>query len=154
MAVLYKYTGKLQLLWFLTIKLFCHLGTLINLNLSSLFMQVIMGYVCKWNETLKGFGSLTLWWKQNWNTFLKWWLWLVQSEGTIFWPVVHQLHHNPQQSLCRFVVKKLEKMDWLLTLWILDICISRKGNHREENQIVLLSISTGQLLKAPGITII
>lgn len=67
-----------KLLWFLTIKLFCHLGTLINLNLSSLFTQVIMGYVCKWNKTLKGFGFLTLWWKQNGNIFLKWWLWFVQ----------------------------------------------------------------------------
>lgn len=57
MAVLYKYTGKVQLLQFLKIKLFCHLGTLINLNLSALFMQVLMGYVCEWNEMLEGFSS-------------------------------------------------------------------------------------------------
>lgn len=47
MAVSYKYTGKVQLLQFLKIKLFCHLGALINLHLSTMFMQAIMGYVCE-----------------------------------------------------------------------------------------------------------
>lgn len=55
MAVSYKYTGKVQLLQFLKIKLFCHLGALINLHLSTLFMQAIMGYVCKWDEMPNGF---------------------------------------------------------------------------------------------------
>lgn len=55
MAVSYKYTGKVQRLQFLKIKLFCHLGALINLHLSTLFMQAIMGYVCKWDEMPNGF---------------------------------------------------------------------------------------------------
>lgn len=143
MAVLYKYTGKVHLLWFLTIKLFCHFGTFINLNLSSLFMQVIMACVCKWNEMLKALGFLTLWWKSSRNMLLKGKVdfFFFPSPKIAPWKLLHYLMTSCEISQGK-VLRRGEE-NWVDGTVITVLCVSARA-HKE------IEMWQHRLLSLPG----